>query len=143
MTATSTEQRTESSCAFLNNPPLRLRNVLESGQFSDRDHAGRHLHRTIPIILDRLDFNLSSAHGSDAPNLRKLGRFCVLIQFYRDCRTMRPFRVDFFSGLRRDGVHQKYADGYAAQRCERRGSLGLCRSRSRCWCWRADRLSRR
>lgn len=29
MTATSTEQRTESSCAFLNRPPLRLRNVLQ------------------------------------------------------------------------------------------------------------------
>jgi len=29
MTATSTEQRTESSCAFLNNPPLRLRKVLQ------------------------------------------------------------------------------------------------------------------
>lgn len=28
MTATSTEQRTESSCAFLNRPPLRLRKVL-------------------------------------------------------------------------------------------------------------------
>ena len=28
MTATSTEQRTESSCAFLNRPPLRFRNVL-------------------------------------------------------------------------------------------------------------------
>jgi len=28
ITATSTEQRTESSCAFLNKPPLRLRNVL-------------------------------------------------------------------------------------------------------------------
>jgi hypothetical protein len=30
MTATSTEQRTESSCAFLNRPPLRLRKVLHS-----------------------------------------------------------------------------------------------------------------
>jgi len=29
MTATSTEQRTESSCAFLNRPPLRLRKVTE------------------------------------------------------------------------------------------------------------------
>lgn len=28
ITATSTEQRTESSCAFLKRPPLRLRNVL-------------------------------------------------------------------------------------------------------------------
>lgn len=29
MTATSTEQRTESSCAFLNKPPLRLRKVTD------------------------------------------------------------------------------------------------------------------
>jgi hypothetical protein len=29
MTATSTEQSTESSCAFLNNPPLRLRKVTD------------------------------------------------------------------------------------------------------------------
>lgn len=29
MTATSTEQRTASSCAFLNSPPFRLRNVTE------------------------------------------------------------------------------------------------------------------
>ena len=28
MTATSTEHSTESSCAFLNRPPLRFRNVL-------------------------------------------------------------------------------------------------------------------
>lgn len=31
MTATSTEQRTDSSCAFLNRPPLRFRKVLSHG----------------------------------------------------------------------------------------------------------------
>jgi hypothetical protein len=35
MTATSTEHRTESSCAFLNKPPLRLRNVLRAEVSSD------------------------------------------------------------------------------------------------------------
>ena len=35
MTATSTEHSTESSCAFLNSPPLRLRNVLDLNDQSE------------------------------------------------------------------------------------------------------------
>ena len=38
MTATSTEHRTESSCAFLNRPPLRFRKVL---QFRKRQLCSR------------------------------------------------------------------------------------------------------
>ena len=34
MTATSTEQSTESSCAFLNRPPLRLRKVTDLREVS-------------------------------------------------------------------------------------------------------------
>lgn len=34
ITATSTEQRTDSSCAFLKRPPLRLRNVLRGRRVS-------------------------------------------------------------------------------------------------------------
>jgi hypothetical protein len=41
MTATSTEQRTESSCAFLNKPPLRLRKVLWKYQQAGLDFAAR------------------------------------------------------------------------------------------------------
>ena len=92
ITATSTEHRTESSCAFLNRPPLRLRNVLfqESAQafhkdahviicimqrgllrmeswfaFEMEDAVGNsrlYLHGTISIIFDGLDLNLSASH---------------------------------------------------------------------------------
>jgi hypothetical protein len=48
MTATSTEQSTESSCAFLNSPPLRLRKV-----------------RAVPVVLDGLYLNLPSTHYGD------------------------------------------------------------------------------
>jgi hypothetical protein len=66
MTATSTEQRTESSCAFLNRPPLRLRKVLVHGVISFMFLGGGEdqsiIHRTVSIILDRLNLNLSAAH---------------------------------------------------------------------------------
>lgn len=102
MTATSTEQRTESSCAFLKRPPLRFRNVLTSGVSNASCHEqkivglaqpeqgrqairtfvhttippmveqmsmaamGDDLHGAVPVILDRLDLNLPSAHDSDS-----------------------------------------------------------------------------
>lgn len=87
MTATSTEQSTESSCAFLNKPPLRLRKVLwksvaaqnyrvrcfefEKGTivagadglcFARIGGENVNLHRTISIILDSLDLYLSPTH---------------------------------------------------------------------------------
>ena len=65
ITATSTEQRTDSSCAFLNRPPLRLRKVLVNVAISFMFmgwRLGSYIHGTISIILDRFDLNLSAAH---------------------------------------------------------------------------------
>ncbi len=65
ITATSTEQRTDSSCAFLNRPPLRLRKVLVDVAISLMcmgQRLGSYIHGTISIILDRFDLNLSAAH---------------------------------------------------------------------------------
>jgi hypothetical protein len=64
MTATSTEQRTDSSCAFLNRPPLRLRKVLVYVlvSFGFLGWYGGSIHRTVSIILDRFDLNFSPAH---------------------------------------------------------------------------------
>lgn len=65
ITATSTEQRTDSSCAFLNRPPLRLRKVLVyvvvSFVFMGRRLDG-YIHGTISIILNRFNLNLSATH---------------------------------------------------------------------------------
>lgn len=66
-TATSTEQRTESSCAFLNRPPLRFKKVLHGGKNQSRPAmrarvGGVNLHRAVPVILDRFDLNLSPPH---------------------------------------------------------------------------------
>jgi hypothetical protein len=41
MTATSTEQSTESSCAFLNRPPLRFRKVLRDVSDGSRVQCAR------------------------------------------------------------------------------------------------------
>lgn len=72
-TATSTEQRTDNSWAFLNKPPFRFKNVLKARKarkvsvesqretwVGKREEA---LHRTISVILDGFDLNLSSPHG--------------------------------------------------------------------------------
>jgi hypothetical protein len=75
MTATSTEQRTDNSCAFLNKPPFRLRKVLirallvnvyaNDGTASRVDESRRtcYLHRSVPVIFDRFDLNLPATHG--------------------------------------------------------------------------------
>lgn len=43
------------------------------------------LHRAVPIILDGLDFNLSSPHCGDAPSLRKVRGFYEWIQLLGLC----------------------------------------------------------
>lgn len=75
MTATSTEQRTESSCAFLNKPPLRLRKVLQGrgcelvievevrGGAALAPAAKGYVHAAVAVILDGFDFDLSASHG--------------------------------------------------------------------------------
>jgi hypothetical protein len=67
MTATSTEHSTESSCAFLNRPPLRFRKVLPrvsvgSGTRGAWSRAAG-LHGAVAVVLDGLDLNLAAAHG--------------------------------------------------------------------------------
>lgn len=63
-TATSTEQSTESSCAFLNKPPFLFRKVLDKEAVRiDRAkiirQAGvRGIHGAIAIVLNRLDLDL-------------------------------------------------------------------------------------
>jgi hypothetical protein len=44
-----------------------------------RSRNEEHLHGTISIILDGLDFNLPSSHCCDAQMLRKIGRFYELL----------------------------------------------------------------
>lgn len=70
-TATSTEHKTESSWAFLNRPPFRLRKVLEDVDISSstcrREWAqgngfGDNIHGAIAVISDGLDLNFSSTH---------------------------------------------------------------------------------
>lgn len=46
----------------------------------------RNLHRSVSVILDGLDFNLSSAHRGDAPSLREVRGFYELIQLLGICR---------------------------------------------------------
>lgn len=88
MTATSTEQSTDNSCAFLKRPPLRFRNVLQTRKEKEsamalREEGGanekrpgskpgsvrEYLHRTIAVILDGFDLNLSSPHRGDCAKL--------------------------------------------------------------------------
>ena len=47
---------------------------IASAETLESIRTGRRLHRTIPVIRDGLDFNLSSPHCGDAPCLREL--FC-------------------------------------------------------------------
>lgn len=42
--------------------------------------AKKNVHRTVSVILNGLDLNLSSAHRGDAPSLRKVRGFYELIQ---------------------------------------------------------------
>ena len=52
MTATSTEQSTDSSWAFLNKPPLRLRKVLKAYEVSslDRKTIGNNFHELAGLL---------------------------------------------------------------------------------------------
>lgn len=71
-TATSTEHKTESSWAFLNRPPFRLRKVLEEDvdvssstcrrEWVQGNGFGDNIHRAIAVIPDGLDLNFSSTH---------------------------------------------------------------------------------
>jgi len=54
MTATSTEQRTDSSCAFLNNPPFRLRKVLQLCQTASHPRDSN----VVPTDTERLRSSL-------------------------------------------------------------------------------------
>ena len=65
MTATSTEHNTDNSCAFLNKPPFRLRNVLIANKAVRLVRIVVEeisLHRTIAVIFNGLDFNLPPTH---------------------------------------------------------------------------------
>ncbi len=79
MTATSTEQSTESSWAFLKRPPFRFRKVLgaEHTVSWGRERSvrgGESLHGAVPVILDGLDLDLPATHcdggrGAAAPTM--------------------------------------------------------------------------
>lgn len=60
-------------------------NRAENGElmclFEQSTFALEECYRTISVILDRLDLDLSSPHDGDAPSLRKIVMFYVLIQF--------------------------------------------------------------
>jgi len=43
------------------------------------------IHRTVSVVLDGLDFDLSSAHRGDAPSLREVRGFYELIQLLGRC----------------------------------------------------------
>jgi hypothetical protein len=81
MTATSTEHSTESSCAFLNRPPLRFRKVLARVSVGSRLPDARRregsLHGTVAVVLDGLDLDLSAAHGDGENSLRRQGALDV------------------------------------------------------------------
>ena len=69
MTATSTEHSTDSSCAFLNKPPLRLRKVTDlcgRSQYDGARGSGRGrvsaTHAPVAVVLDGLDLDLAAAH---------------------------------------------------------------------------------
>jgi hypothetical protein len=64
MTATSTEQRTDSSCAFLKRPPLRFKKVLDNVSNKSQEAHGVEVgvHGAVAVILDGLDLDLSTTH---------------------------------------------------------------------------------
>lgn len=74
MTATSTEQRTDNSCAFLNSPPLRLRNVTDLWQevvgqqavAEEGDGIGVGVAVPVAIIADGLDLVRRQARGQQS-----------------------------------------------------------------------------
>lgn len=66
MTATSTEQRTASSWAFLKRPPFLFKKVLSRSQrLIGGSRTTQAIHGAVAVVLDRLDLNLPSSHGCE------------------------------------------------------------------------------
>ena len=140
ITATSTEQSTESSCAFLNKPPLRFRNVLQCGQSWG---AIRAMARATSTYTERLRSSLMalisiflrpmvvvSADGAQAP-ARMEGQAVVLSSAV----------VEAVQNKRKLSVVEMFQAGPVRARSRRQQGDGRAATRSICLSWVARQSS--